>query len=233
MKARRLILWAAALAAVPLAIAPPAVVAQAPRDWTRTVTRTPAGAFVMGNPQARVKLVEYLSLTCSHCAHFAETGLPALKRDYIAKGMVSLEVRHAVRDGYDLSASLLARCDGGPRYFPTADAIFARQGDWLKRASEAAPPSGRPTPETIGNFTTAFASAAGLDALMRARGMPAARVQACLTNKAEIDRLSAMTDDAWKVRKLQGTPAFLINGKTAEGAFDWTALEPQLKAALR
>lgn len=233
MTLKRSILLAAALLPVPIALAAPAIAAPAPRDWSRTVTRTPAGAFVMGNPAAKVKLVEYLSLTCSHCAHFAETGLPALKRDYIAKGLVSLEVRHAVRDGYDLSAALLARCDGGPRYFPTADAIFAKQPEWLERASQAPPPAGLPTPETIGQFTGAFAKAAGLDALMRARGMPAARVAACLTNKVEIDRLSAMTDEAWKVRKLKGTPAFLINGRSVEGVFDWTALEPQLKAALR
>ena len=47
-------------------------------DWTKTVTETPAGGYVMGNPEAPVKVVEYASLTCNHCAACAECGFPAL-----------------------------------------------------------------------------------------------------------------------------------------------------------
>ena len=70
-------LLAVSATAVPVQPAP----AQAQRDWTRVVAQTPEGGYRMGNPNAPVKLVEYLSLTCSHCAHFSEQGAPRLIAD--------------------------------------------------------------------------------------------------------------------------------------------------------
>src|SRR5687767_11435749 len=63
-------------------------------DWSTMVTKTPEGGFVMGNPNAKVKLVEYGSLTCDHCAAFEEQGGKALVDDYVKKGLVSWEFRN-------------------------------------------------------------------------------------------------------------------------------------------
>src|ERR1700740_3605091 len=52
-------------------------------DWTAMVAPTPAGGFVMGNPKAKVKLVEYGSMTCSHCARFRQTGAATLIGKYV------------------------------------------------------------------------------------------------------------------------------------------------------
>ena len=57
-------------------------------DWTKVVTQSPAGGFMMGNPNAAVKLVEYASMTCPHCAQFHNVTLPELKTKYIDTGKV-------------------------------------------------------------------------------------------------------------------------------------------------
>ena len=67
-------------------------------DWTKMVTQTPEGGFLMGNPQADVKLIEYGSMTCPHCAEFAEKDAPALIDKYVKSGRVSFEYRNFVRD---------------------------------------------------------------------------------------------------------------------------------------
>ena len=86
-------------------------------NWTATVTQGTNGAFIMGNPKAKVRLVEYVSYTCSHCAHFVGESKVPLKRDYVAKGLVSVELRNAVLNQYDLAAALSARCGGSGRFF--------------------------------------------------------------------------------------------------------------------
>src|SRR5919112_6429232 len=62
-------------------------------DWSQVVNPTSANGFVMGNPNAKVKLVEYGSLTCPHCAEFDEKAVPALIDKYVKSGQVSWEFR--------------------------------------------------------------------------------------------------------------------------------------------
>src|SRR3546814_17929114 len=70
------------------------------------------GGFVMGKPDARTSLVEYISYTCSHCAEFTQKAAAPLKINWISTGAINVEIRNAVRDRYDLTAALLARCGG-------------------------------------------------------------------------------------------------------------------------
>ena len=225
-------LFAAAL--LSLALLAPAAHAAAPahkmaaRDWSATVTRAPSGAFVMGNPAARVKLVEYASLTCSHCAAFGAEGWPKLKAGYIRRGLVSLELRHAVRDRADMAGSLLARCAGPRGYYPAMERLFAGQADWLPRAAAAADPAGD-TPAARNTALVDTATAAGLPALA---GIQPAAAAACIADPAGQAALSAMANEAWGQRKIPGTPAFLINGTLVDGA-SWDKIEPQLAAAVR
>ncbi|MBY8826006.1 DsbA family protein [Sphingomonas colocasiae] len=204
------------------------------RDWTRTAVPTKAGTYVFGNPAAKAKLVEYLSYTCSHCAHFTEEAWPALKRDYLARGTASIEVRHALRDPIDMAAALLARCDGPARFLDHSEAIFAAQRDLLAKGQQFMAANGervRKLPEV--QIASEFAHGSGLVALMRSRGMPQAKINACLANKGQLTVLAAMADEAWKVRKVPGTPAFLINGALAPDTNDWAALKPKLDAAAK
>ena len=88
-------------------IAPPAG-----GDWTKMVTNTPQGGVLMGNPNADVKIVEYGSLTCPHCAVFAEKGAPQLIYNYVKTGRVSYEFLNFLRDGLDMALPLVAHCAG-------------------------------------------------------------------------------------------------------------------------
>lgn len=213
----------AAVAALTIGAAPP--------DWTKTVTRGANGAYVLGNPKAKVRLVEYLSYSCDHCAHFAGESSVPLKSKYIAKGTVAVELRNAVRDRYDFAAALLARCGGASRFHAQSDALFAGQSALIQRASSHEARSTMPENSSTNDVLADIAAGSGLISFMVARGVPSTTVNACLTNKAEQDIVLGMTKEAWEVRKLKGTPSFLINGRDT-GPADWATIEPKLKAAL-
>jgi protein-disulfide isomerase len=203
----------------------------APVDWTKTVTRAPNGAYVLGNPKAKVRLVEYLSYSCNHCAQFSGEASAPLKTKYVSKGTVSVEFRNAVRDRYDFAAALLARCGGASRFHAQSEALFVGQEALMQRASAHEAKSTMPENSSTNDVLADIAAGSGLINFMTGRGVPAATVNACLTNKAEQDVVLGMTKEAWEVRKLKGTPTFLINGRDT-GPADWATVEPKLKAAL-
>lgn len=221
------------IAACALAGGAVAGIAAPARDWTRISAPTAGGTYVYGNPAAKAKLVEYLSYTCSHCAHFTAEAWPTLKRDYLARGTTSIEVRHAIRDPIDIAAALLARCDGPGRFLDHSAAIFAAQESVLGKAQQFAAASGeRLKGMPAAQVVAEFANGAGLTALMRGRGMSQAKINACLANKQQMNILAGMASEAWKTRKISGTPAFLINGVTVQGS-DWGRLKPALDAAVK
>lgn len=213
---------------LPVLIGTALLTAAAPvRDWSTATRLLPNGAYVTGNPAAPLKLVEYGSYTCSHCAHFAAESRAVLRGRMIRSGKVSLEYRHLVRDRLDLGAVLLARCGGAARFEGASDAIFASQPVWLQRVIDwqgAHPEVAQMAPAAQ---VRAYVAAAGLDATMKARGLGAARIAACLADRAETDRVVRMTADA--PIEVQGTPSFLLNG-AIQPASDWARLEPILRA---
>ena len=199
-----------------------------PVDWTRSVTRTPAGSYVIGNPAAKVRLVEFMSYTCPHCAHFAAEGTPALMRDYVRRGTVAFELRNAVRDPLDLAAALATRC-GGPARFPGShEAVFAAQAALFEGAGKFDP---APTAKDPVAGMKALSRASGLTALMAKRGVTPAALAACYASRAAQAPVLAMTNDAWNTRKIPGTPAFFLNGKMIE-TNEWADIEPLVRAAL-
>ncbi|WP_165357311.1 thioredoxin domain-containing protein [Sphingosinicella sp. CPCC 101087] len=223
-------LAAAALAAT--AFVAPAQQSQRPaqRDWTRTVVQTPEGGFRMGNPDARVKVVEYLSLTCPHCADFSRTGGAALIDQYVRSGRASLEIRNFVLNGVDVTASLLARCGGADLFFPITGQFLAAQEEWMGRIQglsqaqwdqiSALPPDQR---------LPRLAEVGGLTDIAVRHGVSAHRARACLTDEAALGRLGEMARAA-SGSGINGTPTFLINGNRV-GANDWGGLEPLIRQA--
>ena len=202
----------------------------AARDWARVTSIARSGGFVLGNPAAKVRLVEYSSFTCSHCARFSQSAMAALQTGYVRTGRVSFESRNAVRDGIDLAATLLARCLGPSRYFAASERIFAEQEQWMLAAEayqEAHSKRLADLPPT--EALAALASGSGLDALV---GLTLARAKACLADKAAQARVAAMTDEAWNQRKISGTPSFLLND-VAAGTVDWATLDARLREATR
>lgn len=209
-----------------------ALVAAAP-NWVSSVRVQPNGAFVMGKPAAPAKLVEYLSYTCSHCAEFTSEASAPLKANYIAKGLASVEMRNAVRDRYDFAAALLARCGGAARFFGNNDALFATQSAWLGRASSfEAANADRLSKLAMNESLKAIAHGVGLDAIMKARGFTPSQIDACLSDAAAQKQIVAMTNEAWGIRKINGTPSFLINGVAYDGPGSWAGIERGLKTAL-
>lgn len=221
---------AALLIALPATAQTPAKPAAA-TDWSRTVTVGPGGAFVLGNPKAR-RLVEYVSYTCPHCAHFVGEASAPLKAGWVKRGIISIEVRNAIRDPYDLTAAVLARCGGTTRFFGDHEAIFAHQEGWMDKV-QAYDPIRQAKPEkTASAQLLAIANATGLSAFMAKRGLPVARQRVCLADKKAFDLLAAMADDAWKVKEIGGTPAFSLDGKMLAEVHDWAGLQAMLTAAL-
>lgn len=207
----------------------PARQAQA-RDWARLVAPTPEGGFRIGNPAAPLKLVEYGSFTCSHCAHFAEQGFPVLLRDHVRSGKVSFEFRNYVRDPYDMAAALVARCASPASFFPLAHRIFETREQWLGKFQALTPQQVKeidalPVPQRLARF----AAIGGFTTLGAQSGLSPAKVQQCLTDKRALDQLVEMRRVALNQHGLQGTPTFLLNGRNTE-VYDWATLQPLLKS---
>ena len=225
---RRLIVMVLAAAALAVPAATPAQQrgAAAQRDWTRTVAATPEGGFRMGNPAARVKVVEYLSLTGPHCAAFAQEGTPRLIADHVRSGRVSLEYRNFVLNPIDLAATLLARCSGPAQYFRMAERLFATQSTWVPRVQAAITAAGGERGPAV---LASAAEQSGLTAIAAQYGVTQARARQCITDRAGVDRLIAMYQAA-SAAGVNGTPSFAINGTLAP-ANDWPAIERLIRQA--
>jgi protein-disulfide isomerase len=211
-----------------LALAAPLTAAMQ-RPWTAVAAMAPSGSYVIGNPKAKVKLIEYVSYTCPHCGHFTRDSAATLKGKMIASGSTSLEVRSSVHDRYDLVAATLARCSG-PALFPKLhDLLYARQDEWLNKAVAFDAAGGQsPAGKTQGDKMRTLANGAGLTDIARAAGMGEPAIAACFANEANLTRTLAVAQAMQG--KIKGTPAFELNGKMIEGA-DWAKLEPMLRAA--
>ena len=201
------------------------------RDWAQVVTMTPEGGFVMGNPAARVKLVEYGSLACPHCRHFEETGYKPLVQNYVRTGQVSYEFRNLLLNGPDISVSVLTRCAGPAKFFPMSELVYATQPQWEERIvkmsdTEKAALDKMSDEQRI----VRFAEIGGMPEMASRFGLNAARAHQCLTDKNALERLLGISKAA-SDHGIDHTPTFIINGRVSDAA-TWEQLEPKLKAAL-
>jgi protein-disulfide isomerase len=208
-----------------------AIAAPAGKSWTETVSKTPEGYYVLGNPDAPIKLVEYASLTCSHCADFAETAFATIRDKYVASGRVSFELRNFVREPLDLTASMLTRCGPAESYFALTEQVLANQADIFTKAQamgqqrfEAA----LALPDT--QRYVALAEGTGLTEFFAQRGISRDQANQCLTDIAAARALADNTGKATRDDKIQGTPTFFLNGRMVEFT-GWPALETELQAA--
>jgi protein-disulfide isomerase len=222
---------ASAFLALGLLTAAPAV-AQAPVvqavDWSQRVATTPEGGFRMGNPDAPVKLVEFLSLTCSHCAAFSAEAAPTLIQQ-VRTGRVSVEYRNYVLNHYDLAAAVLSRCAAPGEYFALTRDLLAQQPEWAGRAetltaAQKAEVEVRPTPQSV----TRTAELIGLKQIASAHGISPAEATRCLASADNLAQVMAMRDSADRLG-VTGTPTFMLNGQMI-GAANWAMIQPLLSA---
>lgn len=203
-------------------------------NWAGMVTRTPIDSYIVGNPNAPVKLVEYISYTCPHCAHFEQESDAQLRIGFIATGKGSIEVRSYVRDGIDLTVALLTHCGPPSKFFANHSTFLRHQTTWM--APIASLTDGQKARWSSSDFATrtrAIASDLGLYALMEARGYGRPEVDRCLADKALAERLAQHTKEATEKDFVNGTPSFLLNGVPLSGTYSWDALKPQIEARLR
>lgn len=223
----------AALAAVAALAIPsaPAAAQQRPaqRDWTQIVVRTPEGGFRMGNPAAPVKVIEFLSLTCPHCAQFAAQGAPRLIQDHVRTGRVSLEYRNYILNGYDLAASFLSRCAAPSHYFDLNHALLAGQRQWMARI-DALTDAQRSELRGLQPLAAMqrIVALLGLDAIAARHGVPASVQRTCLVDQAGLTRIGEMRQAAERDFNVHGTPSFVVNGRLVDG-HDWASIEPLLR----
>ena len=217
----------------PAAPAAPVAGASAPAgtQWTDTVEKTAEGGFRMGNPAAPIKLIEYGSRTCGHCAAFAVTGMEPLKA-YVASGKVSFEFRDFLLNPIDLGAALLGQCAGPGPFFAIMDQMYEQQRTLL----ENGPKEGDPFLQQVETMapaqrTAALAERFGYLGFVQQRGVPEAQARQCLADQKAIDALVKGNEAAAKEYSIPGTPTFILNGKVLENTGTWPQVEAALKAA--
>lgn len=207
------------------------IAAPAGKAWSDVISKTPEGGYRMGNPDAPIKLVEYGSLTCSHCAEFAEKAAVPLRDTFVASGRVSFEFRNFVRDPLDLMSAQIIRCGAPESFFALTDQAMANQpalfqkvqaaGDAAFKAASEQPPAKR---------GAAIAQLAGLSDFFASRGISHDQTAVCLANAAEAEAIAKRTQEDGEKFAISGTPTFLINGAKIEGN-TWEEIKTQLEAA--
>ena len=216
-----------ALAVLPCSASAQRRPARATHDWTAVAVRTPEGGFRLGNPAAPVKLVEYLSTTCPHCAALARESRPTIMGQ-IRSGRLSLEYRNYVLNGYDMAASALSRCAAPRAYFAMTEELLATQDAWMGRINALTEAQrtalrGLSPLQAVQQLVHLLA----LDAIAARHGI-APPVQSACVNQAALEQLAAMERAAEHDFQVDATPTFLLNGRSI-GTQSWATLEPRLR----
>ncbi len=151
-----------------------------------------AGDHAMGNPDAKVTVVEYASVTCGACGNWHTNVWPEFKSTYIDTGKVRFVYREFPTGVVSLAnvGHLLANCAGEDKFFGLIDVQMKRQSQIINSA------------DVKGEYV----------ALAKSAGMNEAAFDACMADQAQIDRLKKVADDASNAG-VTGTPTFFINGK--------------------
>lgn len=209
----------------PLPIKPAPAVTQ----WDRKVTVTPEGTHILGNPDAPIRLVEFVSYSCPHCGIFEMQGGEELVRDFIRPGNASYEVRPFLRNEIDKAAALLAYCGPASGFFGNNSALLGKQHMWLRNPTQAQAKRWS-DPDHL-NRMHAMAEDLALYDFMKPSGLSRRELDRCLADEALAQRLEQQTDEAVQKLNVMGTPTFLLNGaQTPENT--WPGLKPRLQALL-
>ncbi|MCV3210578.1 DsbA family protein [Mesorhizobium sp. YC-39] len=149
----------------------------------------------LGKDDAKVTIVEYASMTCPHCAHFAATTFPELKTKYIDTGKARYILREFPFDPSAEAGFMLARC-AKDNYFPMVDVLFKQQANWVG----------------VNNTKDALLQ------ISKLAGFTQESFEACLTDQKLLDDVRSVQKRGADEFKVDSTPTFFINGKTYKGA---------------
>ena len=149
--------------------------------------------MTLGDANAKVKVVEYASVTCSHCAAFNETTFPAFKAKYIDTGKVHYTFKEFLTPPEQVAAAgfLVARCAGEDKYFTVIDALFRGQQEMFQSGDMRG----------------------GLLRVAQSAGMTEEQFNACVQDEEALKALNARVEKAIRQDGIQATPTFVVNGK--------------------
>ena len=150
--------------------------------------------MMIGNPDAKVTVIEYASYTCPHCASFHAGTFKDLKKNYIDTDKINFVFREVYFDRYGLWASMIARCAGPEKFFGLTDLMFQSQSSWT-RAGEPA------------------AIIDELRKLGRLAGIDGETLEVCLNDNDKAKTLIAWYQEKAGADNIDSTPSFIINGK--------------------
>lgn len=161
----------------------------------QTSAEMPAVAeLTLGNPDAKVTLIEYASYTCPHCATFHSSVFKPLQRDYIDTGKIHFIYREVYFDRYGLWAAMVARCGGEVRYFGISDLLYTNQRDWM-----------------ASNDPTAVVN--NLRRIGRTAGLGDDQLDACLQDGEMAQAMVAKFQADTAADGIDSTPSLVINGR--------------------
>lgn len=178
-------------------------------DTAKLMVPPPLGDMVMGNPKAKVTMVEYASATCPHCAHFHDVTFPKIKTEYIDTGKIKFVFREFPFDDLALAAFMLARCAPKNQYFPMIAVLYEQQEKWVRN---------NPRDE--------------LFKIAKLAGFTEKSFDACLKNKTVASGIVDERNRAEKVFGVDSTPTFFINGNEVQGAQPIETFRTKIDAAL-
>ncbi|WP_374754474.1 DsbA family protein [Aureimonas sp. AU4] len=192
------------------AAAPTAAAAEAPApegtaDVAKLLAPQALPDVVLGDPNAKVTIIEYASMTCSHCRDFHSETWPTIKRDYVDTGKAKFILREFPFDPRALAAFMLARCAGDDKRTAMVDVLFDQQREWAGAE----------------NASVALLKIAQLS------GMSQDQFKACLSNSDLQTKVVAVQAAGQNDFGVSATPTFFVNGDKYAGA-----LSPEQMAAV-
>ena len=164
--------------------------------------------IISGNENAKITIIAYESLTCSHCANFHKEVYPMLKKEYIDTGLAKIEFRHFPLDIAAFNASKISQCKDN-QSLEILDSLYSNQQAWVKGS----------TIEEINNNLKKFIEKEGFKI----------NFEKCINNK-EIEEfvLNDRIEGAKKF-KINATPTIIINNKKFEKTLNYKNLKKSLE----
>ncbi len=216
------------LTAALVVLAAPALTAMAhpamAQDWNAQIEQTDKG-FRVGNPEAPLQLIEFVSYTCPHCAHFEQESEAELKYVYVLEGLAAVEIRHLIRNPIDVAAALVTECGAPENFFNNHRAILNTQEEWLTRAQGMSPAQqNRWVSGTIASRMRAIGNDLDFHEIMEGRGYSFSDIDNCLADSERAMALAETSAANAAEFNVRGTPSFVLNGSLLEGVHDWPAL---------
>ena len=164
--------------------------------------------IVSGNKNAKITIIAYESLTCSHCANFHKEIYPQLKEEYIDTGLVKIEFRHFPLDIAALNASKITQCKKD-QSLEILESLYSNQQSWLKGS----------TIEEVNDSLKKFLKKEGFDI----------DFEKCINNKEIEDFVLNDRIEGTKNFKVNATPTIIINNKKFEKSLNYKNLKKSLE----